>query len=862
MNDDLPTQRVSADDRATVRAPKKEVVFKRYELVCELGRGGMGKVCLARDRTLDNSEVALKFLKSELASDPQALQDLKREVLNNYSLTHENIIRVRGFETDETAADPSMRYAISMEYVKGTSLKDKKTQRNGIFEVEEIRNWIYQLCNAMQCAHEARDDKGQKRPIVHRDIKPANLMIHENGDLKVCDFGIGCTVAETMSRLTNQANVSGTLPYMSPQQLAGKTPAPTQDIYSIGVTIFELLTGTPPFRGTSEAVADQIRNEVAPSIAQRRKELGCAGKPIPVEWERAVAACLAKDAAVRPPTAEALRQMLEGKKVAVGPPTPWGKWAAVAAVLLLAGGGGAAYWKMNQLSPVVQTLVDSAQITPDEAKLVQSALQEKHGAYEKALAARLVSPDHLLSPKEWQTYSALITPSNAGVAKLRPLLAGGVIHEKDEFNWLSLALAGGKGESEASLAQQLVDGKIKSDEWHGKTLLYNPVPDPSDQTMKKVAPLLNAGTINQGEELWLHDALAGQKGADESALAQSFIEKKAISVEEWRAKTAFNKTNAPVPVPVDPFLEKVKPFMAAGTVTKAEGDWLRASLAGEKNDAEKVLAAHLTDDKSLTPGQWRARTTFNYALKDDVVVDPAQLPTAIDLPLNAATNLRMLRIDPGTFLRGSPKDELGHRQNEPSPEQTAITKPFFIGIYEVTQAQYTAIMPKNPSWWHGNPTWPIDQVDWQVVAGKDGFIAKLNRILGAKYGGVLVADLPTEDEWEYACRAGTQTSFYNDKNISNMDSDSALDVLANYNRVSNGSPRPVGSYQPNAWGLYDMLGNVKEWCQKGFIRGGSWSSRAADTRAAWRNQISADGPPSNQVGFRLVLRYKSPATGN
>jgi formylglycine-generating enzyme required for sulfatase activity len=173
-----------------------------------------------------------------------------------------------------------------------------------------------------------------------------------------------------------------------------------------------------------------------------------------------------------------------------------------------------------------------------------------------------------------------------------------------------------------------------------------------------------------------------------------------------------------------------------------------------------------------------------------------------------------------------------------------------------------AVMPRNPSWWHGNPTWPIDQVDWQVVAGCDGFIARLNRTLANKYGGVLVADLPTEDEWEYACRAGSQTAFYNDKNISNLESDPALDAMANYNRASSGSPRPVGSFQPNAWGLYDMLGNVAEWCQNRYIRGGSWQSKAKDTRAAWRTQLSSDSPPDNKVGFRLVLRYKSPASGN
>jgi formylglycine-generating enzyme required for sulfatase activity len=168
-------------------------------------------------------------------------------------------------------------------------------------------------------------------------------------------------------------------------------------------------------------------------------------------------------------------------------------------------------------------------------------------------------------------------------------------------------------------------------------------------------------------------------------------------------------------------------------------------------------------------------------------------------------------------------------------------------------------VPRNPSFWRGHPDWPIDQVDWQAIDGNDGYLARLNVVLSGRYGGALQADLPTEDEWEYACRAGTETSFNNGKNITDLDTDPALDPLANYNRDTNGSPKSVGSYLPNAWGLYDMLGNVAEWCKNRYQRGGSWQSNAASCRAAWRTQIGAEAPPSNQVGFRLVLHCKAAA---
>jgi hypothetical protein len=416
------------------------------------------------------------------------------------------------------------------------------------------------------------------------------------------------------------------------------------------------------------------------------------------------------------------------------------------------------------------------------------------------------------------------------------------------------ALRGLRGGREKALATRLaIERSLSPDEWRSYTELVAP----GDAVVEKLRPLLAANIIREKEFGWLHDALAGTKGEAETLLARRLVEGKALTSDEWRSLTELYPHEKS-----DPWQEKVKPFVATGAVTPAEGQWLRDALAGEKGDGEKALAGQMVEEKILKPGPWRAHTAFSYALTDDAAVDPAKLPPAIDLPLNASISVRLLRIDPGTFMRGSPKEELGRHANEPLPERMVIAKPFYIGIYEVTQAQFEGIMPKSPSYWRHNPNWPIDQVDWLTVAGSNGFLAKLNRILSTKYGGVLVADLPSEDEWEYACRAGTQTSFNNGKDISKIDLDGALDPLANYNRGDSGTPKPVGSYQPNYWGLYDMHGNVSEWCKDRYLRGGSWKSTAANCRAAWHTQVSADASGSNQVGFRLVLRYRAPGGGN
>ena len=129
---------------------------------------------------------------------------------------------------------------------------------------------------------------------MHRDLKPANLMVNRRGDLKVTDFGIACSLSDSVSKLTMQQGKrgkSGTLVYMSPQQLEGERGTPLDDIYSVGASIYELLTSKPPFY--SGNIDHQIREKVPPPMTQRRQELEIEGGPIDARWEQVVRACLA-----------------------------------------------------------------------------------------------------------------------------------------------------------------------------------------------------------------------------------------------------------------------------------------------------------------------------------------------------------------------------------------------------------------------------------------------------------------------------------------------------------------------------------------------------------------------------------------
>src|SRR5207237_4772232 len=148
-----------------------------------------------------------------------------------------------------------------------------------VFEPNEIGPWTRQLCDALDYAH--NDAK-----IIHRDLKPANLMVNQRCDLKVSDFGIACSLGDSMSRLTMEQGRSGTLVYMSPQQLGGERGTHLDDIYSLGASVYELLTSKPPFY--SGNIDRQICERVAPSMTERRKELDIEPALVPQVWEDAI----------------------------------------------------------------------------------------------------------------------------------------------------------------------------------------------------------------------------------------------------------------------------------------------------------------------------------------------------------------------------------------------------------------------------------------------------------------------------------------------------------------------------------------------------------------------------------------------
>ena len=237
-------------------------------------------------------------------------------------------------------------------------------------------------------------------------------------------------------------------------------------------------------------------------------------------------------------------------------------------------------------------------------------------------------------------------------------------------------------------------------------------------------------------------------------------------------------------------------------------------------------------------------------------------PAVVATTLPDGTEMKFKWVPAGSFYLGSPPDERGRQRNDLPRAKTDIPKGFYLAETETTQRQHRALTGKNPSTSRtlGDETRPVEQVAWRDLTGPGGAIEKLNdslRRLGLPYQ----ADLPSEIEWEYACRAGTDTALNDGNNLTNERDDPALNALAIYPRGNSlDAPSPVAKRKANAWGLFDMHGNVAEWTygirgkREPVLRGGSWKAGAVHCRAASRIEVTPETRPTDAMGYRLMLR--------
>jgi formylglycine-generating enzyme required for sulfatase activity len=840
------------DFGATIRGfSPNQKVFQRYTLQKILGRGGMGVVWLAKDEKLAR-EVALKFLPEIVVLDPKAVEELKTEARRNLDLTHPGIVRIQDFIDDAHMA------AIAMEYVDGTTFSKLGLERpGGVFAVEELKPWVEQLCAALDYAH------GDAQ-VVHRDIKPANLMINSRGRLKVTDFGIARSISDSVSRVSVQAGTSGTPVYMSPQQMMGEKSAVTDDIYALGATLYELLTGKPPFY-TGNIIA-QVQGKVPPSLKARREELNVLGaEVIPPEWEETIAACLAKEASARPQSAGEVAGRLRlagGLKVMPKPasksavvesvPSAAAKladpaetverskiksksrlYAGLVAALLIFGGAGfyfLSYAPEQQRVAVVKRLEAEKKRQEQEAAARLTAVAAEKAARLAAARGGLtirtepVGAEVTVGALEQGPSPLRIKEAKLGKYPVKAKLAGyedwsGDIEVKEnEFAELSAALVRSTGNatitSEPSGLSYVLTGKEKTE--RGKT--------PATLTQLPTGSY----TLTITREGWpeVTQTMTVARGAAASARAEFPSGNLEITSTPSGAEVYAEGRK----IGVTPMSFGDLPPSAYAYEFRLKG-YKPASVRGEINAGATA----------------RASAT----LEKRVGAEEGQAWTIPDL------NLTLVPIAQGMFAMG---DGGSGEADEKPVTRVTLTRPYWLGKTEVTQRQYETVMGSNPSHFKGESL-PVERVSWEEAMEFCRRLSEREEAAGRLPLGY-VYTLPTEAQWEYGCRAGTTGDYAGD-----------LNAMGWYSQNSGNTTRAVAIKQANAWGLYDMHGNVWEWCAdwKGdyvggtvtdprgassgtlrVFRGGGWFNGASGCRSALRNKIG----PSDRftlVGFRLAL---------
>ncbi len=290
-----PTVKQVSGTATTGASQPSDTIADRYEILEEIGLGGMGMVYKARDRETGET-VALKMLRPEIAADPSVMERFKNELRVTRKITHRNVCRIYDLHRSGNST------YIAMEYVDGESLR-QVLMRFGRFSSSRGVQVAQQICAGLHEAH--------ARGVVHRDLKPENIMLDRSGNVKLMDFGIARE--ETATRMTVAGTVMGTPAYMAPEQAEGKNADARSDIYSLGLVMYEMFTGTAAFHGDTPIAIALAQIQQMPT-APRELE-----PSLPPAVESVILKCLEKDPGRRYQSVEELETALSGLSSVVTP---------------------------------------------------------------------------------------------------------------------------------------------------------------------------------------------------------------------------------------------------------------------------------------------------------------------------------------------------------------------------------------------------------------------------------------------------------------------------------------------------------------------------------------------------------------
>ncbi len=312
---------------------------------------------------------------------------------------------------------------------------------------------------------------------------------------------------------------------------------------------------------------------------------------------------------------------------------------------------------------------------------------------------------------------------------------------------------------------------------------------------------------------------------------------------------------AQLPVPAPPASPPAEPTLAA--LTAPSQPQPAPGMAPVPPATAPLPSQNPSAEPLPSPLQTVAAATVETPAKlTPAAAEPEQDRSLLQITLPGGVLMELRLILPGSFRYGSPTDETGRSPTrEETPRTVTISKEFYLGLTELTQAQYRAITNRNPSR-SQDPDKPVEQISLGDLNSATGFFELLNRHLAQSGHADLHARLPSEEEWEYACRAGSVSAFNDGSCMDSLGIEAKLAKIAVFGRRTGRGAERVASLAPNAWGLYDMHGNVEEITSKGVLRGGSWASPARDCRSAARRNLGSSFRGDTATGMRVLIERR------